>query len=188
MIEWLSATTPDVVCLQESKAPQQNFPENAIRAAGYSAIWLGQESWNGVAILARGSDPVETQRGLPGDPDDLQGRYLEAAVDGVLVGYFYTSYGNPRPGPKFDYKLAWLDRIEVYAAELLATGLPILLASDYNIMPTPADVYRPERWTEDALFAPEVRAAFFRLIEQGWTDTAETAPRSDNIHLLELLP
>lgn len=170
LLDWLSAATPDVVCLQELKAPQEKFPESAIRAAGYGAIWLGQKSWNGVAILARGDNPVETRRGLPGDPADAQSRYLEAAVLGVLVGCLYTPNGNPRPGPRFDYKLAWLARLEVYAAELLATGLPVVLAGDYNIMPTPADVYKPERWNEDALFAPEVRAAFFRLIEQGWTD------------------
>ncbi len=170
VLEWLAATQPDIVCLQELKASQEKFPQSAISDAGYGAIWLGQKSWNGVAILARGSDPVETRRGLPGDPDDVQSRYIEAAVHGVLVGCLYTPNGNPRPGPKFDYKLAWLARFETYAAELLNTGLSVVLAGDYNIMPTPADVYKPERWAEDALFAPEVRAAFFRLIEQGWTD------------------
>lgn len=174
LLAWLSETQPDVVCLQELKAPQDKFPESAIRDAGYGSIWLGQKSWNGVAILARGGDPVETRRGLPGDADDVQSRYIEAAVGGVLVGCLYTPNGNPRPGPKFDYKLAWLQRLEAYAAVLLATGLPVVLAGDYNIMPTPADVYKPERWTEDALFAPEVREAFFRLVGQGWTDALRT--------------
>jgi len=170
LLAWLTDASPDIVCLQELKAPQEKFPENAIHAAGYGAIWLGQKSWNGVAILARGDDPIETRRGLPGDPADVQSRYIEAAVNGVLVGCLYTPNGNPRPGPKFDYKLAWLARLEAHAAALLATGLPVVLAGDYNIMPALADVYKPERWTEDALFAPEVRATFFRLIEQGWAD------------------
>lgn len=174
LLAWLAETSPDVVCLQELKAPQDKFPEAAIRAAGYGAIWLGQKSWNGVAILARGTDPVETRRGLPGGSDNVQSRYLEAAVHGVLVGCLYTPNGNPRPGPKFDYKLAWLARLEAYSAELLSIGLPIILAGDYNIMPTTADVYKPERWTEDALFVPEVRDAFSRLIKQGWVDALRT--------------
>jgi exodeoxyribonuclease-3 len=170
LLRWLAETAPDAVCLQELKAQQDNFPAAAIEQAGYGAIWQGQKSWNGVAILARGGQPVETRRGLPGDPDDAQSRYIEAAVNGVLIGGLYLPNGNPRPGPKFDYKLAWMERLIDHAAGLCALDMPIVLAGDYNVMPTEADVYKPERWTKDALFAPEVRAAFFRLVEQGWTD------------------
>lgn len=170
LLHWLAQAQPDVVCVQELKAPQERFPEAAIRDAGYGAIWHGQKSWNGVAILARGCDPVETRRGLPGDPDDAHSRYIEAAVGGVLVGGLYLPNGNPRPGPKFDYKLAWFERLILHAADLLASGAPVVLAGDYNVMPTDLDVYKPERWLDDALFAPEVRAAYFRLLDQGWTD------------------
>jgi len=174
LLRWLAETRPDVVCLQELKAPQDKFPEGAVRDAGYGVIWLGQKSWNGVAILARGTDPVETRRGLPGDPADEQSRYIEAAVDGVLVGGLYLPNGNPRPGPKFDYKLAWMARLHDHAATLLASGAPVVLAGDFNVVPTDADVYKPERWIDDALFAPEVRAAFARLVAQGWTDAVRT--------------
>jgi exodeoxyribonuclease-3 len=170
LLRWLAEAEPDVVCLQELKAPQERFPEAAIRDAGYGAIWHGQKSWNGVAILARGCEPVETHRGLPGDPDDAQSRYIEAAVNGVLVGGLYLPNGNPRPGPKFEYKLRWFERFAARAAELVETGAPVVLAGDYNVMPTDLDVYKPERWLDDALFAPEVRAAYARLLEQGWTD------------------
>jgi len=174
LLEWLAEAQPDVVCLQELKAPQEKFPEAAINDAGYGAIWHGQKSWNGVAILARGCDPVETRRGLPGDPDDSHSRYIEAAVNGVLVGGLYLPNGNPRPGPKFDYKLAWFERLIAHAADLIAADVPVVLAGDYNVMPTERDVYKPERWLDDALFAPEVRAAFFRLLDQGWTDALRT--------------
>ena len=170
LLEWLAATGPDVVCLQELKAPQEKFPRAAIEEAGYGAIWHGQKSWNGVAILARGCNPVETRRGLPDDPDPSQSRYIEAAVNGVLIGCLYLPNGNPRPGPKFDYKLRWLAAFEALAAELLALDQPVVLAGDYNIIPTDKDVYKPERWTDDALFAPEVRESFARLTEAGWTD------------------
>ena len=170
LLRWLGETQPDVVCLQELKAPDEKFPEGAIRAAGYGAIWHGQKSWNGVAILARGCDPVETRRGLPGDPDDAQSRYIEAAVNGVLVAGLYLPNGNPRPGPKFDYKLRWFDRLTDHAAGLFDMDAPVVIAGDYNVMPTEADVYKPERWLDDALFAPEVRAAYFRMLDQGWTD------------------
>ena len=174
LLRWLAETVPDVVCLQELKAPQDKFPIQAINDAGYGAIWLGQKSWNGVAILRRGGDPIEVRRGLPGDDGDAQSRYIEAAVNGVLVGGLYLPNGNPRPGPKFAYKLAWMARLHAHAATLLATNAPIVLAGDYNVMPTEADVYKPERWVDDALFAPEVRAAFAALIEQGWTDALRT--------------
>jgi len=182
LLRWLAEAQPDVVCLQELKAPDEKFPVKAIEDAGYGAIWQGQKSWNGVAILARGTDPIETRRGLPGDPDDMQSRYLEAAVNGVLIAGFYLPNGNPRPGPKFDYKLAWMERLIEHAAALMETGAPVVLAGDYNVMPTERDVYKPERWLEDALFAPEVRAAFFRLVEQGWTDALRAIHPDETIY------
>lgn len=174
LLEWLATTQPDVVCLQELKAPKEKFPEAAIADAGYGAIWHGQKSWNGVAILARGAMPVETRRGLPDDPDPAQSRYLEAAINGLLIGCLYLPNGNPRPGPKFDYKLGWIASFEALAAELLELDQPVVLAGDYNIIPTDADVYKPERWLDDALFAPEVREAFRRLTGTGWTDALRT--------------
>ena len=182
LLRWLEETRPDVVCLQELKAPDEKFPEAAIRDAGYGAIWHGQKSWNGVAILARGCTPVETRRGLPGDPDDSHSRYIEAAVGGVLIGGLYLPNGNPRPGPKFDYKLRWFDRLIAHAAELVATEAPVVLAGDYNVMPTDLDVYKPERWLDDALFAPEVRAAYARLLDQGWTDALRTRHPGEKIY------
>ena len=182
LLRWLAETQPDAVCLQELKAPQEKFPEAALRDAGYGAIWLGQRSWNGVAILARGTDPIETRRGLPGGKDDSQSRYIEAAVGGVLIGGLYLPNGNPRPGPKFDYKLAWMEWLHDHAATLIASGAPVVLAGDYNVMPTDADVYKPERWLSDALFAPEVRAAFFRLIGQGWTDAVRALHPDETIY------
>ena len=174
LLRWLAEEQPDLVCLQELKAPQETFPEAAIRDLGYDAIWQGQTSWNGVAILSRVGEIHETRRGLPGDPEDGQSRYIEAAVNGILIGALYLPNGNPRPGPKFDYKLRWFERLIDHAAELLGSGLPVMLAGDFNVMPTELDVYKPERWLDDALFAPEVRAAYFRLIEQGWTDALRT--------------
>ncbi len=174
LLRWLDERAPDIACLQELKAPDAKFPEAAIRAAGYQPVWHGQKSWNGVAILSRIGVPVETRRGLPDDPDPLQSRYLEAAVGGVLVGALYLPNGNPRPGPKFDYKLAWFDALIAHAQTLIDAGVPVVLAGDFNVMPTEADVYKPERWTDDALFAPEVRCAFARLIDQGWTDALRT--------------
>jgi exodeoxyribonuclease-3 len=174
LLEWLRATGPDVACLQELKAADEKFPLSAIEEAGYGAIWHGQKSWNGVAILARGCTPVETRRGLPGDPAPEQSRYLEAAVNGVLVGCLYAPNGNPKPGPKFEYKLAWLARYEALAAELFGLGEPVVLAGDYNIIPTDADVYKPERWLDDALFDPEARALYARLVASGWCDALRT--------------
>jgi exodeoxyribonuclease-3 len=170
LLRWLEEYEPDVVCLQELKAPDEKFPERAIRELGYDAVWHGQKSWNGVALLSRVGEIHETRRGLPGDPDDSHSRYLEAAVNGLLIASIYLPNGNPRPGPKFDYKLKWFERLTVHAADLLASGAPVVLAGDFNVMPTERDVYAPERWVDDALFAPEVRAAWFRLVEQGWTD------------------
>jgi exodeoxyribonuclease III len=170
LLTWLEETAPDIVCLQELKAPDEKFPEGPIRTAGYGAVWHGQKSWNGVAILAKGAQLVETRRGLPGDPDDTHSRYIEAAIDGLLVGCLYLPNGNPAPGPKFDYKLRWFDRLADHAESLLASGAPVALAGDFNVMPTDLDVYAPERWVDDALFRPEVRDAYRRLVEQGWTD------------------
>lgn len=170
LLKWLEEASPDVVCLQELKAPQEKFPEGALKEAGYNAIWQGQKSWNGVAILSKYDDFKETRRGLPGDPDDLHSRYIEAFVNGVLVGCLYLPNGNPAPGPKLEYKLRWFERFTSHAATLLKSGLPVVLTGDYNVMPTELDVYKPERWVDDALFRPEVRAAFHNLVGQGWTD------------------
>lgn len=170
LLQWLAEEAPDIVCLQELKAPEGNFPIQAIRAAGYQAIWHGQKSWNGVAILSRGLAPKERRRVLPGDAEDLHSRYLEAAVGSLIVGCLYLPNGNPAPGPKFDYKLRWFERFAAHAKKLLASGEPVVLAGDYNVMPTDLDVYAPERWRDDALFRPEVRAAYRRLLDQGWTD------------------
>jgi len=182
LLEWLAEARPDVVCLQELKAPQEKFPEAAIRDAGYGAIWLGQKSWNGVAILNRGEPPVETRRGLPGEPDAAYSRYIEATVNGVLIGCLYLPNGNPAPGPKFDYKLAWFDAFLSYAESLLQRRIPVVLAGDYNVMPTELDVYKPERWVDDALFRPEVRDAFRRLAAQGWTDALRTLHPGERIY------
>jgi exodeoxyribonuclease-3 len=170
LLRWLREAAPDVVCLQELKAPQEKFPQQAILEAGYYAIWHGQKSWNGVAILARDVEPQETRRMLPGDPDDSHSRYIEAMVNGICVGCLYLPNGNPAPGPKFDYKLRWFERLTEHAAELLESDMPVVLTGDYNVMPTELDVYKPERWLNDALFRPEVRAAFKALVSQGWTD------------------
>jgi len=171
LLQWMAETRPNVVCLQELKAPQERFPIDAIRAAGYGAIWHGQKSWNGVAILARGTQPTETRRGLPGDPDDTHSRYIEAAVSGVLVASIYLPNGNPAPGPKFDYKLRWLERLQLHASDLVEANEPVVLAGDFNIIPTDLDVYAPERWRDDALFRSEVRAGYQELLAQGWTDS-----------------
>jgi exodeoxyribonuclease-3 len=170
LLAWLERERPDVACLQELTAPDESFPIEAIRAAGYDAIWHGQKSWNGVAILARGAKPVESRRGLPRDPDDTHSRYLEAAVDGVLVGCLYLPNGNPQPGPKFDYKLRWFQRFNAHAKKLFACGLPVVLAGDYNVVPTDADIYNPASWRNDALLQPESREAFAALMKQGWHD------------------
>ncbi|WP_158807282.1 exodeoxyribonuclease III [Beijerinckia sp. L45] len=174
LLAWLAAAAPDVVCLQELKAAGAKFPLSAIQQAGYGAVWAGQKTWNGVAILAKGAEPVLTRNALPGDPDDTQSRYIEAAVGGVLIASLYLPNGNPRPGPKFDYKLAWFDRLIAHAASLKAAGVPAVLAGDYNVVPTAVDIYPTTSWSEDALLQPESRAAFRRLVDQGWTDAIRT--------------
>ncbi|HEU4851639.1 MAG TPA: exodeoxyribonuclease III [Telluria sp.] len=171
LLQYLEEEQPDVVCLQELKTPHERFPEEAINAAGYQAVWHGQKAWNGVAILARGTTPVECKmRGLAGDEEDLQSRYIEAVVNGILICCLYLPNGNPAPGPKFDYKLAWMERLILRGQELIDSGEPVVLAGDFNVMPTDIDVYKPERWVDDALFRPESREAFHRLVAQGWTD------------------
>jgi exodeoxyribonuclease-3 len=182
LLHWLKMAEPDIVVLQELKSPDEKFPEKAIRELGYDAVWHGQKSWNGVAILSRVGDIHETRRGLPGDPDDSHSRYIEAAVGGILIGGLYLPNGNPRPGPKFDYKLRWFERLIEHAAGLLASGLPVMLAGDFNVMPTKRDVYKPERWLDDALFAPETRAAWFRLVEQGWLDALRHVHPDETIY------
>jgi len=170
LLQWLQQYRPDIVCLQELKAPDEKFPAEAIRSQGYDAIWHGQKSWNGVAILSRVGQIHETRRGLPGDPDDSHSRYLEAAVNGIIVGALYLPNGNPRPGPRFEYKLRWMRRLLDHAAGLIEHNLPVVLAGDFNVIPSERDVYKPERWLDDALFAPEVRALFSELLQQGWCD------------------
>jgi exodeoxyribonuclease-3 len=171
LLQWLEKEQPDIACLQELKAPDDAFPIDAIRAAGYGAIWHGQRSWNGVAILARGADPVESRRGLPGDPHDTHSRYLEAAAHGVIVGCLYLPNGNPQPGPKFDYKLKWFDRLIKHAGTLYGSGHPVVLCGDYNVVPTDElDIYNPRSWRKDALLQPESRESYARLLAQGWTD------------------
>lgn len=170
VLEWLRREAPDVVCLQELKATDAAFPAAELREAGYGAVWHGQPSWNGVAILARDEEPAEVQRGLPGDPSDTQSRYLEAIVRGIVVGCLYLPNGNPQPGPKFDYKLAWFDRLIARAATLVRGSLPAVLAGDYNVVPTDADIYDPKSWKKDALLHPASRAAFEKMLAQGWVD------------------
>jgi exodeoxyribonuclease-3 len=174
LLRWLKQARPDIVCLQELKAPQEKFPLSDIEKLGYGAIWHGQKSWNGVAILARGKTPLERRRALPGDPEDSHSRYIEAEIDGLIVGCLYLPNGNPAPGPKFDYKLAWFKRLTRHAKALISSGEPVALVGDYNVMPTELDVYKPERWADDALFRPEVRAAYAALLKQGWTDSIRT--------------
>ena len=181
LLRWLDERVPDVVCLRELKAPDERFPRREIENAGYGAVWHGEKSWNGVAILARDCLPVLTRRGLPGDVDRGQSRYIEAVIQGTLVGCLYLPNGNPAPGPKYDYKLGWLDRFLTYAEELLSLEVPAVLAGDYNIIPTNLDVYKPERWRGDALFRPEVKEAFGSLTEMGWVDALRTLHPDEHI-------
>jgi exodeoxyribonuclease III len=182
LLRWLQEAGPDVVCLQELKAPPEKFPEKAIRDAGYHAIWHGQKSWNGVAILSRNDRPQEIRRALPGDPEDIHSRYIEAMVGGIVLGCLYLPNGNPAPGPKFDYKLDWFKRLASHAGSLLKSGMPTILAGDFNVMPTELDVYKPERWVDDALFRPETRSAFHSLVAQGWTDAIRKLHPNEKIY------
>jgi exodeoxyribonuclease-3 len=170
LTRWLAEFQPDIVALQELKCTDEAFPIAAIEALGYAAIWHGQKSWNGVALLSRVGAPVETRRALPHDPKLEQSRYIEAAVCGILVGNLYAPNGNPKPGPKFVYKLDWLDALDAHARALIDSGVPALLIGDFNIIPTDEDVYKPERWLKDALFAPEAREKYRALVAEGWTD------------------
>jgi exodeoxyribonuclease III len=170
LLAWLDEAEPDVVCLQELKAAQNQFPLTAIEKAGYGAVWRGQRTWNGVAILARGTEPILVRDALPGDDSDDHARYIEAAVNGILIASIYLPNGNPQPGPKFKYKLRWFDRLIGHASELLATEVPVVLAGDYNVVPEPRDIYQTKSYAQNALVQPEPRAAYQRLIDQGWTD------------------
>jgi len=171
LVEWLAEAQPDVVCLQELRIVNGEFPIAAVRDAGYGAIWKAQKTrYNGVAILARDADPVEVRRALPGDPKDSEARYLEAAVNGILIGCLYAPNGNPQPGPKFDFKLAWLKRLVEHAQGLYASGVPVVLAGDYNVVPTANDIYATRSYDDNALVQPKSRAAFRQLIDLGWND------------------
>jgi exodeoxyribonuclease-3 len=182
LLAWLGEAAPDVVCLQELKATDAAFPSAALRQAGYQAVWQGQPTWNGVAILARGAEPVLTRRSLPGDPTDTQARYIEAAVQGVLVGCLYLPNGNPQPGPKFEYKMAWFERLIAHAASLREAEVPIVLAGDYNVVPTDADIYPSRSWAKNALVQPRPRQAFERLLSQGWTDALRAIHPTERIY------
>src|SRR3954451_17082793 len=174
LLRWLEQSQPDVVCLQELKGPDEKFPTAAIEKAGYGAIWHGQKSWHGVAILDCEGQPEETRQGLPGNPDDTHSPYIETNIDGILIGCLYLPNGNPAPGPKFDYKLKWFERLTIYAKSLVDRDRPVILAGDYNVIPKELDAYKPERWVKDALFFPESRAAYQKLLAQGWTDALRT--------------
>jgi exodeoxyribonuclease III len=182
LLQWLEKEQPDVACLQELKAVDTKFPKIHLERAGYGSIWQGQQSWNGVAILARDADPVETQRGLPGDSADTHSRYLEAAVHGVLVACLYLPNGNPQPGPKFDYKLKWFERLITRAKALYDCGHPVVMAGDYNVVPTDFDIYDPKSWKKDALLQPAPRECYQRLLKQGWIDSLRKKHPEERIY------
>jgi exodeoxyribonuclease-3 len=182
LLLWLEKESPDIACLQELKALDTMFPVREIRAAGYEAIWHGQQSWNGVAILARGEKPVEHRRGLPGDPHDMHSRYIEAEAHGITVGCLYLPNGNPQPGPKFDYKLAWFERLIEHAKELYKSKKPVMLAGDFNVVPTDFDIYNPKSWKKDALLQPESRELYQRLLKQGWVDSIRAKHPEERIY------
>ena len=182
LLQWLERERPDVACLQELKAIDTKFPAAALRDAGYGAIWHGQLSWNGVAILAKQADPVETRRGLPGDPEDKHSRYIEAEVHGVVVGCLYLPNGNPQPGPKFDYKLAWMERFLEHAKPLVKSAEPVVLAGDYNVVPTDFDIYDPKSWRKDALLQPQSRERYQELLDQGWVDAVRSLYPEERIY------
>lgn len=181
LLEWLKASKPDIACLQELKCTDAKFPAAAILRSGYRAVWKGQKTWNGVAILARG-EPIVTRTSLPGDPADAQSRYIEAAIDGILVACLYLPNGNPQPGPKFDYKLAWFKRLQAHAGTLLKEKAPVIIAGDYNVAPTQIDIYPTTSWGDDALVQPESRAAYAELVKQGWTDSLRKLHPGERIY------
>ncbi|MEO8836886.1 MAG: exodeoxyribonuclease III, partial [Caldimonas sp.] len=184
LLEWLAETSPDIACLQELKTSDETFPTDALRGAGYDAVWHGQKGFNGVAVLARGGGLVERRRGLPGDPDDTHSRYLEASAHGVVVASIYLPNGNPQPGPKFDYKLAWFERLAAHAASLVASDQAVVLAGDYNVVATDevGDIYSPRSYKNDALLQPETRAAYRNLLSQGWTDSLQALHPDEAIY------
>jgi exodeoxyribonuclease-3 len=182
LLAWLKAAKPDIVCMQELKCSDTEFPERELAKAGYHAVWRGEKSWNGVAILSRHGEPVLTRTALPGDPDDDQARYIEAAVNGILVASIYLPNGNPQPGPKFDYKLAWFKRLHAHAQKLLKTGAPIVLAGDFNVAPTEIDIYPTTSWGDNALVQPQSRAAYAKLIKQGWTDCLRQCHGNERVY------
>ena len=182
LLAWLADAKPDIVCLQELKATDRQFPRSAIADAGYGAVWKGQSAWNGVAILARGLDPILTNQALPGDEADEQARYIEAAVNGIVVASLYAPNGNPQPGPKFDYKLSWMARLATHAQELLDTKLPVVLAGDYNVVPEQRDIYVTTSYRDNALVQPAPRLAYRRLLEQGWTDALRKVHPDETIY------
>jgi exodeoxyribonuclease-3 len=182
LLAWLAWAKPDIVCLQELKCTDADFPAEVIQRAGYHAVWRGQRTWNGVAVLSRRGEPILTQTALPGDPADTESRYIEAAVDGILVGCLYLPNGNPQPGPKFDYKLAWFKRLHRHARTLLTSGAPVVLAGDYNVAPTDIDIYPTRSWDRDALVQPASRMAFARLVKQGWTDALRVTRSDERVY------
>ena len=182
LLRWLREERPDVVCLQELKCDQQSFPQAALAEAGYHATWVGQKSWNGVAILSKARPPQVTRTTLPGDPDDKQSRYVEAAVNGVLIASIYLPNGNPQPGPKFDYKLAWFERLIKHARSIKRAGVPAVLAGDYNVVPTEFDIYEKHSFADNALLQPASRKAYERLLKQGWTDALRSLHPDERIY------
>jgi exodeoxyribonuclease-3 len=183
LLEWLKRSAPDVVCLQELKTDPRRFPSEALRAAGYGSAWIAEGAYNGVAILTRDGDPLVTRRALPGEPADKQCRYIEAAVQGVLIACLYAPNGNPQPGPRFEYKLAWLDRLHAHAEQLCAAKVPVVLAGDYNVVPTERDMYASKSsWKQDALVQPEPRARFQRLLGLGYLDALRKLHPEEPLH------
>lgn len=181
LLRWLQQANPEVVCLQELKCQDRDFPAERLLKAGYHSIFHGQKSWNGVAILAR-QEIKETRRGLDGDPEDVHSRYIEGFVYGMVIGCLYLPNGNPAPGPKFDYKLSWFKRLHRHAKKLLTFGLPVLLVGDYNVIPTELDTYKPEKYVDNALYFPESRSAYRRLLRLGWTDAIRSLYPDEHIY------
>jgi exodeoxyribonuclease III len=182
LLQWLKAARPDIVCLQELKCADREFPVRQIEQAGYHVVWCAEKTWNGVAILSRRGKPVLTRTTLPGDPKDAQARYIEAAVNGILIACIYLPNGNPQPGPKFNYKLEWFKRLNAHARKLLKTDAPVVLAGDFNVAPTEIDIYPTTSWDDNALVHPRSRAAYARLVKQGWTDAVRELHGNERIY------